>query len=96
VPVGVPRVTPEEEKAKDRDEVSLIADYEMEWGDPGNWSDEVTNEFNKKWESIQLKYGVPERCPSCGALLFYISKNEKKGYCIDESCGWRTKAYEKL
>ena len=46
----------EKAKMKDRDEVNLIADYEMEWGQEDHWSDDVIAEFDKKWEIIQRKY----------------------------------------
>ena len=37
-------------------EVDLIADYEMEYGDPTNWSEEVASEFDKKWDNIQIRF----------------------------------------
>lgn len=43
---------------KDMYEVELIADFEMQYGDPGNWSDEETAEFDAKWDEIQNKYKI--------------------------------------
>ena len=41
-------------------EVELIADYEMEYGDPGNWSSDIESRFNKEWNAIQKKFGGSE------------------------------------
>jgi NAD/NADP transhydrogenase alpha subunit len=45
------------EQIKSMYEVDLIAEFEMEYGDPDHWSEETTEEFNQKWEEIQKKYG---------------------------------------
>ena len=45
---------------KDLYEIELIADYEIEYGNEDNWSEEVVNEFDKEWDKIQ------ERFKSCG------------------------------
>jgi len=39
-------------------EVELIADFEMEYGQPWNWSEEVTREFDGKWLEIQKKFPI--------------------------------------
>lgn len=39
-------------------EVDLIADYEMEWGEPDHWPQHIVNEFNQKWDEIQVRYKV--------------------------------------
>jgi hypothetical protein len=41
---------------KDREEVDLIAEYEVEYGQPDNWSDDIEEEFNRKWDEIQNRY----------------------------------------
>jgi hypothetical protein len=46
--------TPDQQK--DMYEVELIADFEMAYGEEDNWTDEQTNEFNKKWEEIQERF----------------------------------------
>lgn len=38
------------------EEINLIADFEMEYGDESNWSSDVQAEFDKKWAAIQQKY----------------------------------------
>jgi hypothetical protein len=44
------------EKQKSMYEVELIADFEMEYGQPDYWSEDTEKEFDKKWEEIQLRY----------------------------------------
>ncbi len=39
-------------------EVDLIGDFEMEYGNPMNWTDEVSREFDEKWLEIQKKFPV--------------------------------------
>lgn len=43
---------------KDLYEVELIADFEMEYGQPENWPDCVIDKFDEKWAEIQKKFGV--------------------------------------
>ena len=43
-------------KLKNKEEISLIGDYHMEYGLEEHWSDELTTEFNKRWDAIQEKY----------------------------------------
>ena len=43
-----------DKKERNKQEASLIADFEMEYGNEDNWSDEVKNEFETKWNAIQL------------------------------------------
>ena len=43
-------------KLKNKEEINLIADYQMEYGMEDHWSDELTEEFNKKWDIISKKY----------------------------------------
>ena len=43
-------------KKRNTEEVDLIADYEMEWGQPDHWPDEIIKEFDDKWDAIQEKY----------------------------------------
>jgi len=43
-------------KKKSVDETELYADYEIQWGDPSNWPEEIVNEFDEKWSDIQTKY----------------------------------------
>lgn len=45
-------------KLKNKEEVDLIADFEMEWGFEEHWSDDVIKEFDTKWEEIQKKYNL--------------------------------------
>ncbi len=40
-------------RLKNSREVSLIAEFEMEYGQEDNWSDEIKEEFNRKWDDIQ-------------------------------------------
>ena len=40
-------------KLRNREEINLIADYQMEYGLEEHWSDELTKEFNEKWDAIQ-------------------------------------------
>jgi hypothetical protein len=37
-------------------EIELIADYEMEYGDEANWSDETIDVFNEEWDKIQERF----------------------------------------
>ena len=46
-------------RKKSNEEVNLIADFEMEYGEEFKWSDEVQAAFDAKWEEIQNKY--PEK-----------------------------------
>jgi hypothetical protein len=46
----------EKNKMKNIEEINLIADYEMEWGQEDNWPDHIVKEFNDKWEKIQKKF----------------------------------------
>jgi hypothetical protein len=39
-------------------EIDLIAEYEMEYGDPWNWSEDISREFDEKWLEIQRKFPV--------------------------------------
>lgn len=43
-------------KKKSIEETEMYADYEIQWGDPSNWPDEIVNEFDEKWIMIQKKY----------------------------------------
>lgn len=45
-----------ENKLKDIEEVNLIADFEMEYGNECHWSDETIKEFDDQWQMIQEKY----------------------------------------
>jgi hypothetical protein len=45
-----------ENKLKGIEEVSLIADFEMEYGSEDNWSEETIKEFDDQWQMIQDKY----------------------------------------
>lgn len=44
------------EKKRNKEEVDLISEFEMEHGNEENWSDDVRKEFDKKWNDIQKKY----------------------------------------
>jgi len=44
------------EQQKSLYEVELIADFEMEWGQPDHWDEDTEREFNEKWNLIQLKF----------------------------------------
>jgi hypothetical protein len=41
---------------KDLYEVELIADYEMEYGNEDNWSEDIVSKFNEEWDEIQEKF----------------------------------------
>ena len=41
---------------KDLYEIELISDYEMEYGNEGNWPKFIVDEFNDKWDEIQEKF----------------------------------------
>ncbi len=43
-------------RLKNSREVSLIAEFEMEYGSEDNWSDEIKEEFNRKWDDIQREH----------------------------------------
>jgi len=43
-------------KQKNKEEIDLIFEFEQEYGDESNWSDEEEAEFNKRWDDIQMKY----------------------------------------
>lgn len=43
-------------KFKEKVEDSLISEYEFIYGERINWTDEIKQEFDKKWEDIQEKY----------------------------------------
>jgi len=44
------------EKEKNREEVSLIVDFEMEYGMADNWDEETAEKFDNKWDEIQQKW----------------------------------------
>jgi len=44
------------EQQKSLYEVELVADFEMEWGQPDHWDEDTEREFNEKWEIIQSKF----------------------------------------
>ena len=41
---------------KNDEEICLISKFDMEYGMADNWSDEVREEFDRKWDEIQKKY----------------------------------------
>lgn len=42
---------------KNLEEIGLIADYEMEWGQhQDTWPESIVQEFDRKWNEIQNKY----------------------------------------
>jgi len=43
-----------DKKERNKQEANLIADFEMEYGNEDNWSDEVKKDFETKWKEIQL------------------------------------------
>lgn len=46
----------ETNKQRRREETNLIADFEMEYGNEENWSDEIKTEFDQKWDEIQKRF----------------------------------------
>lgn len=44
------------EKMKNTEEINLIADFELEYGQTDYWSEEVQEKFDKLWKEIQNKY----------------------------------------
>lgn len=38
---------------KNLKETSLIAEFEMEYGSEDTWSDEIKEDFEKKWDEIE-------------------------------------------
>jgi hypothetical protein len=45
-----------QKKEKNRKEVALIADFEMEYGQFDHWAPGIEQEFNRKWDEIQSQY----------------------------------------
>lgn len=48
-------------RRKNKEEVDLIANYTMDYGDSDNWSDGVREDFDNDWEAIQNKYPLEIR-----------------------------------
>lgn len=48
-------------RRKNKEEVDLIANYTMDYGDSDNWNDEVREDFDNDWEAIQNKYPLEIR-----------------------------------
>jgi hypothetical protein len=46
----------EQKRRRNKDEVDLIFEFEMEHGNEENWPDDVHKEFDKKWNEIQKRY----------------------------------------
>ncbi len=40
-------------KERNKQEVDLISDFNMEYGNEENWSDEVKADFDIRWKAIQ-------------------------------------------
>ena len=40
-------------KERNKQEVNLISDFNMEYGNEENWSDEVKADFDIRWNAIQ-------------------------------------------
>jgi len=43
-------------KKKSIEETELYTDYEIQWGDPNDWPEDIVNEFDEKWTKIQEKF----------------------------------------
>lgn len=52
---------------KDAKELDLIAEFEMEYGQPDNWPDYVEEEYERRWDAIQKAY--PD-------AAMYVCKND--------------------
>ncbi len=46
----------ETNKQRRKEELDLIFEFEMEYGNEDNWSDEIKEIFNKEWDEIQRRY----------------------------------------
>ncbi len=46
----------ETNKQRHKEELDLIFEFEMEYGNEDNWSDEIKEIFNKEWDEIQRRY----------------------------------------
>ena len=46
-------------KERNKQEVDLISDFNMEYGNEENWSDEVKADFDIKWKAIQRRHTKP-------------------------------------
>lgn len=43
-------------KKKSAEETELYTDFEIEYGSPDQWIEEIVDEFDQKWHDIQEKY----------------------------------------
>jgi hypothetical protein len=41
-------------------EIELVADYNTEYGNETNWSNNIIDAFNEEWDEIQKKFKLME------------------------------------